>query len=81
MAQRLIQPRGMPHHGIQPGVRESLVDTCIVYRDRCLYVVTVPVIMRWQVHYLRRKILTDFSVSLSGVPSRQGNPYEDYESV
>jgi len=28
--QRLIQPRGMPHRGTQPGVRESLVGTCIV---------------------------------------------------
>ncbi len=26
-------------------------------------------------------ILSDFSVSLSGVPSTQGNPYEDYESA
>ena len=28
-----------------------------------------------------RQWVPDFSVSLSGVPSRQGNPYEDYESV
>ena len=29
----------------------------------------------------RSLLMGDFSVSLSGVPSRQGNPYEDYESV
>jgi hypothetical protein len=27
------------------------------------------------------ELVTDFSVSLSGVPSTQGNPYEDDESA
>jgi len=33
----------------------------------------------WRVPHLQTD--TDFSVSLSGMPSTQGNPYEDYESA
>ena len=36
---------------------------------------------RRAVYAVIRDSEADFSVSLSGMPSTQGNPYEDYESA
>ena len=40
-----------------------------------------PTTITWDYDEDADVLYPDFSVSLSGVPSRQGNPYEDYESV